>query len=226
MGICALGQIAFVQVAPRTLKVAGEPEGYDPAPLLQVKQLLINRRGALGIASDGAWVMDVHHADHPHTRNRKGGNGVSLGFTSHYTAMRIRFGPHIIEGCAGENIVIANDMQVTRDDLGTFLLIHHRETQQCFVLDTIQIAEPCLPFARFALGNGQHPSAALLKAGLQFLRWGMRGFYLLPIGTQVMVVEPGDDVYTTDAPTLADACSDARSLCLAQARNTVQPSLC
>lgn len=214
MSVRTLGHVAFVQVAPRTVKVAGEPEGYDPTPLTRVDQLLLNRRGAVGLAEDGRWIMDVHHTDHPHSRNRRAGNGVSLGFTSHYAAMRDRFGSHMHDGCAGENIVIASDTQLVRENLGTFLVIHHRETAQYFVLDAIQIAEPCVPFARFALGEQQAESPAALKAGLQFLRWGMRGFYLLPIGYQVMVVEPSDRVYATDALTPEDARDEVRSFAI------------
>ena len=208
----ALGTIAFVQVSPVTVKVAGDPERYDPAPLTRVEQLLIDRRGPIGIASDGRRLMDVHHADHPHSRNRQTLNGVSIGFTSHYAVMRACFGSHLTDGCAAENIVVDCDVQRSLADLGTFLIIVQPQSGQCVVLDSIQVAEPCLPFTRYALGAAGAHAPAEVKAGLQFLRTGMRGFYLLPLEQTVQSIAPGAVVYASDADTPAAALAIAQRL--------------
>src|SRR6266436_1593834 len=46
---------------------------------------------------------------HPVTKNEDGLHGISLGFTSHYEAMREHFGDRVAIGCAGENIIAASD---------------------------------------------------------------------------------------------------------------------
>src|SRR5947209_4451089 len=102
-----IGRIKLLQVQQSGLKVKQEPYGYyDPAPLLTVKSLLLHPVGVIGITPDGRRVIDVHHVEHPSSRNRKGNNGVSVGFTSHYEAMRGKFGDHVADGCAGENILV------------------------------------------------------------------------------------------------------------------------
>src|SRR5262249_26098605 len=104
----AIGQIARLQVQQSSLKV--EEWGqvyYDPAPLLVVELLQLSPEGVIGITADGRRVVDVHHMRHPTSHNSRGVNGVSLGFTSHYVAMRQAFGEHLLDGMAGENILVS-----------------------------------------------------------------------------------------------------------------------
>src|SRR6266850_297415 len=88
-------------------------------PLLSVPALNVTPEGALGASPDeaGTWIVDVHHRAHPHTKNEDGQHGISLGFTSHYDAMRQHFGDKLEVGCAGENIIATTDRRCGDDEL-------------------------------------------------------------------------------------------------------------
>src|SRR2546428_4391693 len=102
-----IGRIVRLQVQRSSLKTGEKPDRvYDPAPLLPVPRLAVSPEGVLGEAADRSWVVDIHHRAHPDTKNPDGQHGVSLGFTTHYAAMRDRFGSRINVGCAGENIIV------------------------------------------------------------------------------------------------------------------------
>src|SRR5947209_3817614 len=114
-----IGRIKQVQVQPSSLKIGqGSTAHYDPTPLQVVSGLLVSKDGAIGIAANGDRILDVHHADHPRSRHHEGINGLSFGFTSHYQAMRTKFGLHLMDGCAGENILIESAASYTLADLG------------------------------------------------------------------------------------------------------------
>jgi hypothetical protein len=53
-------------------------------------------------------------------------------------------------------------------------------------LKVLQVAHPCRPFTGWALGERVEPE--VLKANLQFLDDGMRGFYCVAEGTGVVAV--------------------------------------
>src|SRR4029079_11330029 len=102
-----IGRIKLVQIQCSSLKQGQRPYCYyDPTPLLVVERLLLAPRGAVGLTASGQQLTDVHHADHPESKNHGLLNGTSIGFTSHYRRMRDQFGAHLADGCAGENILI------------------------------------------------------------------------------------------------------------------------
>lgn len=191
-----LGPIQRLQIQPVWVK-SGKPLQYDPAGLLSVGQLRISPGGISGVDDDGREVPDVHHADHPASRHR-GDNAVSLSFTSHYAAMRAHFGDHMADGCGAENILIGADRIITVADLRRTVVIRSAATGAWAVLDGPKVDAPCAPFARFAAGGDATP--AELKAALQWLDHGRRGFYLMPGDAAAMVIELGDMVYAADAP--------------------------
>ena len=111
-----IGRIKQVQIQRSGLTVGERPsQQYDPSPLLVVSRLLLTPLGAIAFVGD-AEIMDLHHVEHPTSHNR-GGNDISFGFTSHYRQMRSRFGDHLIDGCAGENILIESKQIFTLSDL-------------------------------------------------------------------------------------------------------------
>src|SRR5213075_2212768 len=113
-----IGTITRLQVQRGSLKTGDKPtRRYDPAPLLAVPTLNVTPDGALGGRPDGEWIVDVHHRAHPFTKNEDGLHGISLGFTSHYDAMREHFGDKIAVGCAGENIIATSDRRFRYEDL-------------------------------------------------------------------------------------------------------------
>lgn len=178
MQLHEIGKIKRVQVQCSSLK-RGEPPHryYDPAPLLVVARLVLTPHGAIGVIASGEEVMDIHHVHHPQTKNAKGKSDLSIGFTSHYAAMRKRFGEWIQEGCAGENILVEVKQPYTLTDLAHGLAIERHETGEMLFLGSLKVAAPCLEFSQYAANFGRPLPPQTLKETLQFLNDGQRGFY-------------------------------------------------
>ena len=174
----AIGRIVRLQVQLSSLKVGERPlRRYDPAPLRALPALLLTAGGVLGVAEDGREVLDVHHRDHPASKNREGVNGISVGFTGHYAAMRARFGSHLADGSAGENILVETPYGYPEQDLAGGLVI---ETAggQTVRLERVVVAEPCVEFSRYALRyDPADRTDRAVTAALTFLGDGMRGYY-------------------------------------------------
>jgi len=195
-----IGQIKLLQVQQSPLKIKQQPYGYyDPTPLLVVESLLLSPDGVIGVTSDNRQIMDIHHAHHRASRNIEGLNGLSIGFTSHYESMRGKFGDHVMDGCAGENILVEAATTLTLDDLGRRLAIQSQRTGRLIYLTRPMIAAPCVEFTHFAAGQGRDLPAGQLKEALQFLDDGRRGFYatIVDQGNE-MVVQAGDRLFVDD----------------------------
>jgi hypothetical protein len=150
--------------------------------------------GVVGLLENGATIVDVHHHDHPASKNRGGENGISLGFTAHYRAMRQRFGPHLRDGIAGENILIGVDRPISVEDVAAGVIIDGTGEKR-LELRPVIVAAPCVEFARYALKfpNGNTPDTTVTEA-LRFLDAGMRGFYATYAG-EPAVIEAGARVF-------------------------------
>jgi len=172
-----IGLIKHVQLQLSSLKQGQRPQRYyDPAPLLVVERLRLAIGGVSTMSAEGVPIIDIHHADHPETKNSLGKNGISIGFTSHYCAMRDRYGAHLTDGCAGENILVESDQVWSIDDLGAGLVIQHADGRMV-ALDGLMVAAPCVEFSRFAHLSADPLTSDQLRTTLQFLDGGMRGFY-------------------------------------------------
>lgn len=177
----AIGTVTRLQVQRSSLKTGEKPNRvFDPAPLLPVPRLSVGPDGVLGASDNGSWIVDVHHRAHPETKNEDGVHGISIGFTSHYAAMRERFGDRIVIGCAGENIIVAADRMFTYEDLAGGVAIVAADGPERVRLKVLQVAHPCRPFTGWA--SGGRVEADVLKAHLQFLDGGTRGFYCIGEG--------------------------------------------
>jgi len=186
-----IGTITRLQIQRSSLKTGEKPNRvYDPTPLLPVPRLTVTPDGVLGAGADGGWIVDVHHRAHPETKNEDGLHGVSVGFTSHYTAMRDRFGERIVVGCAGENVIVAADRMFTYDDLAGGVAIVATDGPERVRLKVLQVAHPCRPFTGWALGG--RVESDVLKENLQFLDGGTRGFYCVGEGSGT--VQVGDQL--------------------------------
>ncbi len=173
-----IGRIKLVQIQRSPLKVGGSRNAYyDPSPLLVVDTLHLTSKGAIGVTARGDHIIDIHHVDHSSSRNRRGANGLSVGFSSHYAAMRARFGHHLIDGCAGENILVETDSPFRLSDLEGGLAIQNPDTGQFLYLTQLKVAAPCVEFTQYAANHGMALPAEQLRAALQFLHDGRRGFY-------------------------------------------------
>ena len=186
-----IGTITRLQVQRGSLKTGDKPtRRYDPAPLLAVPTLNVTPDGALGGRPGGEWIVDVHHRAHPFTKNEDGLHGISLGFTTHYDAMREHFGDRIEVGCAGENIIASAHQRFTYDELADGVAILAPDGKERVRLRILQVAHPCRPFTGWALGKTVEPEE--LKKHLQFLDNGMRGFYC--VGEGAGTVSLGDAI--------------------------------
>ncbi|MCU1674625.1 MAG: hypothetical protein JWN77_2738 [Frankiales bacterium] len=164
-----IGTVVRLQVQRSRLKPG--PAGgrvYDPAPLLEVPALEVAARGVTA-----AGVLDVHHADHPDSRNVKLRNGLSVMTRPRYDALRARFGLHLVDGIAGESLLLDEGVDV----LGDVRL----ETDDGLLELSAEPAPPCVEFSRFCLrADGTGPDVLAALADLQD---GARGFYLRTSGT-------------------------------------------
>ena len=173
-----IGRIKLVQVQRSPLKLGRSPNAYyDPSPLLVVDTLLVTPHGAIGVTAEGERITDIHHAHHPASRNSCGKNDLSVGFTSHYAAMRARFGQHLVDGCAGENILVETNSPFTLVGVAGGLAIQNPVTGQIVYLTQLKIAAPCVEFSQYAANYGMPLPPQELQAALQFLHNGRRGFY-------------------------------------------------
>lgn len=191
-----IGTIVRLQMQIASLKVRETTrEQYDPAGLWVAPAFDVAEAGVSSRDERGDLVLDQHHRDHPHSKNRRGVNGLSIGFTAHYALMRDRFGDHLTDGIAGENIVVDTARQVLPDEVANGLCIVPAEGSE-MLLENIVVAEPCVPFTRFAL---RYPTEArsnrTVSEALTFLRAGMRGYYVTYRG-QPATLHTGDRVYS------------------------------
>ena len=189
-----IGTIVRLQVQESSLKVGDKPRRYDPAPIRAVPAISLDPAGVIGLAENGETILDVHNLDHPSSKNRDGENGISLGFTGHYLAMRQRFGQHLADGIAGENILIEADRQFPLEALTAGVVVEGTSARR-IELRPIIVAAPCVEFSRYALRfpDGARPDATVTEA-LRFLDAGMRGFYATYTG-EPAVVEIGARVF-------------------------------
>ena len=189
-----IGTVVRLQIQQSSLKVGVKPRRYDPLPIQSVPAMSLSASGVVGLAENGESVVDVHHREHPSSKNRGGENGTSLGFTTHYLAMRQRFGQHLRDGIAGENILIEVDRRFPAEDLANGVVVEDSGWRP-LELRPVIVAAPCVEFARYALNfpDGARPDATVTEA-LRFLDAGMRGFYATYEG-EPAVVEVGARVF-------------------------------
>jgi hypothetical protein len=172
-----IGTVIRLQVQRSRLKLG--PRGarvYDPAPLQEVEALEIGPRGCIGLRGDER-ILDVHHADHPDTRNVKLVNGLSLLPRLNYDRMQQLYGEHLTVGVAGESVLLDLDAPWPEGDL---LLETDGEP---LLLQDVLAAPPCVEFSRFCLRLPVGPVGAEVTQALEDLDHGVRGYYASARGT-------------------------------------------
>jgi hypothetical protein len=182
-----IGTVVQLQIQRSSLKISGDDgRYYDPSPIMQVSSLELQTGGVVGRDKQGESIIDVHHRDHPLSKNRDL-NGISIGFISHYDLMRQRVGEHLQEGMAGENILIGTDQLFTQSDLPERLCLEVPDGRRIELVN-VQVAEPCVEFTKFSLEYppSQEPDRRVTET-LDFLRRGMRGYYATYLGAPATV---------------------------------------
>ncbi|GAB4323899.1 MAG: hypothetical protein Kow00117_12210 [Phototrophicales bacterium] len=191
-----IGTIQQVQIQRERLKKGERPNRYyDPTPILVVDALKLTQRGVFGLLADGGTLIDLHHMDHPQTRNRNNANGISFNFVGNYHKIQARFGDHIQPGVGGENIIIQQTPEFDLSMLDTKLLIQPQGTNQYITLEDVMVAAPCREFSCFVYGeviDGDN-----LRNTLEYLSDGTRGFYatLSIKQSDTPIIQAGDKVY-------------------------------
>ena len=176
-----LGTVVRLQVQRSRLKPGPlSTRVYDPAPLLEVPELEVEPRGAVGLV-DGRRVQDVHHADHPDSRHR-GTNGLSLLPRAHYERLRARFGNHLADGVAGESLLLETEGPWTLADLAGDLVLETADGG-LLALGDPAVAAPCVEFTRFCLARQPGRIDDEVTGALAELDDGARGFYVTATGT-------------------------------------------
>jgi hypothetical protein len=178
-----IGEIVQLQIQRSSLKIGkGRSRQYDPAPIRQVPVLDLDPGGVVGRDENDLPMIDVHHRDHPMSKNRDGDNGISIGFTSHYQQMRLRVGDHLLNGLAGENILVETGHTFTAGDLPERLVVETADGREIQLVQ-VMVAEPCVEFTRFAMQfpPDAQPDRSVTET-LEFLRRGMRGYYATYLG--------------------------------------------
>ena len=127
-------------------------------------------------------MLDVHHADHPDTRNRRLANGLSLLPRAHYAGLRQRYGPHLVDGVAGESLLLDTAGPWTGADVEGALWLETVEGELLELAGT-EPAPPCVEFSRFCLGVPVGPVGPDVSQALLDLDGGARGFYAQVRGT-------------------------------------------
>lgn len=140
-------------------------------------------------------MLDIHHLDHL-DKAYDDDDLVCVGFSAHYEAMRREFGEHMVDGVAGENVVVEFPHEVWPEDVGDTLTIENQDTGEVARLRTVSYAEPCVEFSRFCVQRprGDLPARRLGEI-LRFLGGGRRGYLLLlDEASETVTVRRGDRV--------------------------------
>lgn len=198
-GWTVLAVVLRLQVQRSRLKAGpAATRRYDPAPLIEVQALRIGPRGVIGERA-GQDVADVHHADHPDSRNVLLRNGLSLLPQCHYERLRTRYGPHLVDGSAGESLLLSTAAPWSATALaGTVLL---EVDGGLLALTDGAPAPPCLEFTRFVLGRAAGDTGPQVRAALSELADGARGFYARTAGAGT--VRPGARLWQRPAGSTA-----------------------
>lgn len=195
-GLELLGPIVRLQIQTSSLKCGQRPQSwYDPEPITALHRLRLDQGGVTGLSDESSDdIGDVHHQLHPQSKFRAE-NGLSFGFTSHYSLMRQQYGAHLIDGIAGENILINRDRSVTQKQVAHGIVIVTGSGM--ISLDRIEPSPPCSEFSKFALGYAREQAAdRTVTEAIQFLHQGVRGFYAtLRDEGSTPIVSVGDLVY-------------------------------
>jgi hypothetical protein len=112
--------------------------------------------------------------------------------------MQAQFGNHMTLGCAGENLIVEAGRRIQPEEVAAGFLVLDPRGRLKGRLANVVVAPPCKPFTAFALGY-RTVAAEVLKASLQFLDGGTRGFYCTWSGENgPAIVTLGDQVALAD----------------------------
>lgn len=163
-----IGEISLLQIQTGVLTGRGS---YDTGMLVPVDSLRLTPDGVLGF-SDGEWVADRHHRDHPAAKRWHAEDVLSFGFTSHYDFMWELFRKTPL-GIAGENVIVVAERMINPGDIGGGVRIETNEGP--IEMGMPEVLEPCVEFTRFMTSRPE-ASAREINPDREKLRNGVRGY--------------------------------------------------
>jgi hypothetical protein len=182
-------RIVRLQIQTRPLKPGRAPyREYRPEALQPVDRLVVSPRGNHGEWQDADGdhsAMDVHHQDHRQSRDRAGKGGISVMGTGDYRQLRERYGTHLVDGVAGESVLVDAPAGLAEGNFPSDFSIRTVSGEIAFRIG--RVADPCVEFSRFCLGEVPSPavSDAVRKALIE-LDDGHRGYRAAAVGTGVV----------------------------------------
>ena len=182
-----IGEITLLQIQTGVLTGQGS---YDNSMLVPVDTLRLTPDGVFGL-SDGVWIVDRHHRNHPTARHWHAEDTLSFGFTSHYELMWDLFRRTPL-GIAGENVIVVADHLINLEDIAGGMRIEANDGQ--IELAQPKVLEPCVEFTRF-MTSRPDASAREVKLDREKLRNGVRGFVVGISGSDPVEVGLGDALF-------------------------------
>jgi hypothetical protein len=189
-------RIVRLQVQRGPVKIGTAPlRWYEPAGIVPVSTLLAEPRGVRGVTADGEVVLDVHHRDHPQSRDRKGKAGILFMGTGDYVALRERYGDHVVDGIAAETVLLDAPDGLAGGGLPPTVTV--LTAGGPLELHGVRTAAPCVEFSRFCLRRDV--SAVVddaVKKTMLDLDGGARGYRSIASGAATIAV--GDVITIAD----------------------------
>ncbi len=168
--------IVRMQVQRFPMKAGRAPlRYYEPRALVPVQRLSAGPLGVRGTTADGETVLDVHHQHHPQSRDIRGTAGILFMGTGDYVALRQRYGDHVVDGIAGETILLDVPDGLAATTLPPTITVNTAGGP--LVLHGVREADPCVEFSRFCLR--QEPSPVVgddVRTTMVALDGGARGY--------------------------------------------------
>lgn len=169
-------RIVRLQVQNGPVKAGRAPlRRYEPAAIVQVASIQAGPRGVQGVTADGEVILDVHHQDHPQSRDRKGKAGILFMGTGDYDALRKRYGSHLVDGIAGETVLLDAPDGLAGRQLPKTVTV--QTSAGPLELHAVRPADPCVEFSRFCLRREVSPEVDdVVRQTLVDLDGGARGY--------------------------------------------------
>lgn len=193
-----LGTIVALQIQREPMKIGKAPmREYRTDALVAARQLITSDRGVVGVTAQGEHVQDVHHADHPRSRDRKANAGITVMSVGDYEWLRATYGNHLADQQAGNSILIDSPQQLAFKDLSAGFTI--RTSSGALPVSQVRVADPCVEFSRFCLKLSPSPEVGDdIKQALIDLDNGRRGFRGKVDGDGIVSI--GDTVHLNSNP--------------------------
>ncbi|MET0865558.1 MAG: hypothetical protein ABWZ98_14600 [Nakamurella sp.] len=169
-------RIVRLQVQNGPVKTGRAPlRRYQPAAIVPVVSITASPRGVRGVTADGELILDVHHQDHPRSRDRKGKAGILFMGTGDYDALRRRYGSHLVDGIAGETVLLDAPDGLAGRPLPKTVTV--KTAAGLLELHAVRPADPCVEFSRFCLRQEVSPEVDdTVRKTLVDLDGGARGY--------------------------------------------------